>query len=69
MDNIETVPEQIWEQEMEQISKEMIDYAKNYKCKFCKEQPDFAWCEHLLKERANKFRKRIVKADLNLLSN
>lgn len=59
---------QNWEKEMELISKEMVDYAKNYKCKICKEQPEFAWCEHLLKARANKFRERIIRADLKLLS-
>jgi hypothetical protein len=62
-------PSEAWELEMDQISKEMIDYAKNYKCKICKEQPEFAWCEHLLKARANKFRERIIRSDLKLLSN
>ena len=66
---METTSKQPWESKMEQVSKEMIEYAKNYKCKICKEQPEFAWCEHLLKARANKFRERIIRADLNLLSN
>ena len=66
---METTSKQLWKLEMEQISKEMIEYAKNYKCKTCKEQPEFAWCEHLLKARTNKFRERIIKADVNLLTN
>jgi hypothetical protein len=60
---------QIWEQDMEKISKDMIAYAKNYKCKICKKQPEFAWCEHLLKARANKFRKIIINEDAKLLAN
>ena len=59
----------LWEKEMEQISKEMEEYAKSYKCKICKEQPEFAWCKHLLRARANKFRKQIIEADTNLLYN
>ncbi len=66
---MESVSKLLWESEMEQISKEMIEYAKNYKCKVCKEQPEFAWCEHLLKARTNRFRARIIKADVNLLAN
>lgn len=58
-----------WDKEMELISEEMENYAENYKCKTCKEQPEFAWCKHLLKARANKFRKRIIKADLSVLLN
>ena len=59
----------LWEKEMEQISIEMEEYANNYKCKICKEQPEFVWCKHLLKSRTNKFRERIIKADVNLLAN
>ncbi len=66
---METTSKQLWKLEMEQISKEMIEYAKNYKCKTCKEQPEFVWCKHLLKSRTNKFRERIIKADVNLLAN
>ena len=66
---METTSKQLWKLEMEQISKEMIEYAKNYKCKTCKEQPEFVSCKHLLKSRTNKFRERIIKADVNLLAN
>lgn len=59
----------LWEKEMKQISIEMEEYARNYKCKVCKKQPEFAWCNHLLRARANKFRKRIIKADNDLLYN
>ncbi len=59
----------VWESKMEQISKEMEEYAKNYKCKICKEQPEFAWCKHLLRNRANKFRSRIREADTELIAN
>jgi tRNA splicing ligase len=59
----------VWDEKMECISKEMEEYAKNYKCKICKKQPEFAWCEHLLKARANKFRKIIINEDAKLLAN
>ena len=54
---------QNWESEMDQISKEMIEYAKNYKCKTCKEQPEDHWCKHLIRARDRRFITRIKVAD------
>ena len=66
---METDYKKLWGLDMEQLSKEMIDYAKNYKCKICEGQPEFAWCKHLLRDRANKFRERIKEADAKLMTN
>ncbi len=40
-----------WYSEIEQISKKMIEYAKNYKCKVYKKQPEDNWCEQFLGDR------------------
>ena len=56
-----------WEKDSEGLCEQLENYAKDYKCKKCpNKDPDF-WCQHLLKERREKFRKKI-KENLENLS-
>jgi hypothetical protein len=55
------------EKERADLRTDILEFSKNYKCKICKNQPENAWCTHLLKTRTQRFKKRILEADSKLL--
>lgn len=44
-----------WENDSQQLARELDDFADNYKCQEC----DRFYCSHMLRARRKKFRQRI----------